>query len=328
MLFVPWKKLLNVQPKHKLFNRKSNDFTTLQMLCLLFESGFSNKEIETIIGIDLSKPFSQQAEIANYIKPYKEIQYKLDNSSFIAFILKVTEYKRSIREVLRKQLTYPLILFLTSIISMFFFKFSLLPTIKSSMSTILKDVNFIFYDLALNLIITTIFVLLLTTIIFIILWSKNILRLIMFHYLKDKKIFHIQKEAISIEFVTILHSLLTLGLSTKDCFETIHLLKDNWLMSQMAYQVKSKLEEGNDLIEIFRLLPLADDLKQFLYIGVTTNRLSLLLEKYLLIKEIQFKKLIKQWVVVIQSIAYILITAILFLLYQIIFSPMSILFQL
>lgn len=298
------------------------------MIGLLLESGFSQREVETILNLDMTKSLIEIKGFYQYIKPYSQIETKLSQADFIQFVLQQAEYKKRIQATLKKQLTYPVILFFTAIISLFLFKFILLPSLMTSISSLTNDVNFEFFDFILSILIYFIFILLGIIGIFSFFWNKKIYRIVLFHLFKDRLFFSIQKEYLSIEFVSILYPLLSLGNSTKTCFEAMHQLKDNWLISSLSYQIICELESGNTLDEVISSSILADDLKQFLIIGITTGKLPMLLKQYQKIKMIQFQKNIQRIAKLIQSLSYILITCILFLLYQIIFSPMSILFEL
>ena len=305
-------KLLKIQIFKKL------DALFIKKLALLFQNGFSIQQISNILNID---DLYQDENIQLLFKKYPVITSQLslkDSSNFIAsYQLFLDEIKKTINKVL----AYPLLLLFAANFILIFFKRYFIPQIAASLPLVLNEINT--YIQIINVIMIVEVVLVFLTIIIIFLIRKPIVLNYFYEILYQKNQFKIILDYYSLRFLIIFKKLLDLGLTTQEIMYLMTKMKNERIISYLAYHFKNTLELGTDFILAVSNLKINHDLKEVLLISFySSNKLSILDDYTVTLKE-SFILNLNKLATKLQYFSYCLVSLFIVLMYQIISLPLK-----
>lgn len=132
------------------------------------------------------------------------------------------------------------------------------------------------------------------------------------------------KEYLSSQFVLYLVECHKIGVRTKDSIAILKSLKDQPLISFLAYHVDDAFLKGKSYEEAVSNRYLDKNLSAVIKIGITTGKLDIMMANYLETFIKRFSRHCRLWAKILQIISYALIGIIIMFIYQILFIPMSV----
>lgn len=318
------KDLLKKKMSKKKLKFKLNQWETLQNL---LECGYSLNESLHFFGLD--KVIADQTFYEHFISNRKNIFY--DQLKFFYDInrlevaiknaFQIVGFRKSIQNQLMQMLCYPLIVFMFSIVILFFFISNIIPQLMSQfdINTPLINVLLMLPEITQYFMIGGILI-----IIFLL-----VLRLFFNTIFKDIMLFFISKsnlsqQIISYYFIGYYVILYQCGLSGKQIMSYLMRLKKSSIIYQLAYKFNKYLNEGRTLNEIIaNEKSLSKECKYSFYMAFNSNKV----EKFLLsgktICETKLKKQLKLITIIIQIIAYSAVIIIVMIIYQMMLLPLD-----
>jgi len=306
-----------------LFISKSDDGIT--QVYLLLKNGYSLKEINEL----LPAYAMTMEEILKHsmVRKYGFLLKEIDLQNLLYFSLKRNKFRKNLEEKLRKNLTYPIVLMLTSLMISYFFIHFLIPQIMNSFSEFEMQAQFQMFIDFIRIIQKVLFLFLFLISTFLIICRNHILKILLYSFSYKKFSKTIFFDWISLEFANLLSLLYQSGLSIQECFKAIHILKRQVLLSNISYHILTQLEEGKSLRLGITNAKITKELKAYFLIAIESGDFIGVLNDYLEFKELSFQKRLNKIAQILQLSSYLYISILLIIMYQIIFLPMQLINQ-
>lgn len=303
----------------------------------LISKGYSLQDSLKIIGNydcvleELSKgnTIDQFIQINKKNTFYKTLSFFLKISSFDQAVLSAYEYdefKKNLRKNWSKEVSYPILLVCFTCAVYIFFEGFIYPQLQS---LVVHQQSFLLHHLLVNifrillLTILLVFIFILTYFLFI---QKNEKYYQKFYDLiKNIPIF---RKILSYDYAT--HSLVLMkrGLSTKQVFDSLLLLKNNQLLIVPLTKMIDLLHQGKEMISIIENLSYFDiRFKQFYKIGYYSQNLENALNDYCKYQEEEFKKYLKIGSRILTISAYLFVAIFIVSIYQMLLVPLEMIQQ-
>ena len=309
--------------RKKIYNNANE--TSLLQVYLLLKNGYGHKEIKELLP---SHAMSTE-EILNhpYAYKYKFLYHTIGIIQFLDFILKQNKYKKRIKNILLKNLTYPLVLLGISLLMSYFFIYILIPQILNSLSEfqIGNEINLFIH--MLSIIHLFLFLLVGMFFFFWLLTRNKKMQILIYSSCYRKFTKNIIIDRLSLDYAHVLLLLYQSGLPIQECIKIIHALKEQYIISIISYHIKTELEEGKALKNVITKSKLTEELKAYLLVAIESGDFKNVLQDYVTFKEEIFEKNITKIAKMLQMGAYSYISLLLVIMYQVVFLPMQMLNQ-
>lgn len=320
--------------RKSIFMINKNDLIDISRL---MSKGYSLQDSLKIIGNydcileDLSKGNS----IENFIYLnnkntfYKTLSFFLKISSFDQAVMSAYEYdefKKDLRKNWIKEVSYPILLVSFTCAVYIFFEGFIYPQLQS---LVIQEQSLLLHHLLVNifrillLIIILIFIFILVYFLFI--QKSEKYYQIFYDLIKNIKIF---RKILSYDYAT--HSLVLMkrGLSTKQVFDSLLLLKNNQLLIVPLNKMIELLHQGKEMISIIENLCYFDThFKHFYKIGYYSSNLENALFDYCKYQEEEFKTYLKQVSRILTVCAYLFVAIFIVSIYQMLLVPLEMIQQ-
>ncbi|WP_290154502.1 type II secretion system F family protein [uncultured Dubosiella sp.] len=132
------------------------------------------------------------------------------------------------------------------------------------------------------------------------------------------------KKWVSLQMATLLRPLMKARLSTKDAFYVLARLENDSRIAYYARQIVDRLESGQTLLEAMDALD--PDLLTFVELGMESMDMEAMLGLYLRRSEKRMKKLEDDGVRLLQLLSYSCVGILVFVAYEILLSPLNVLY--
>ena len=302
--------------KIELFKR--TDYFLLKKVALLFQSGFSIQQICQILNLD---NVAQDQNILDLFEKYPVITKHLSLKDSCEFIYSYQSFLKEIKTVIIKALAYPIVLLVSSNLILIFFKNYFIPELSRGLTLISFKINS--YIFLIKAIIGFESAILILFFIFLLIIRKPIFLNLTYEFLYSNNYFKTFLEYYSLRFLIIFKKLLDLGLTTQEILILMSKLKDEKLVSYLAFHFKTALETGIDFISAILKLKVNHALKEVLLIAFySPNKLEILEDYSHILKEtflINLKKLTTK----LQYFSYLVVALVIMLLTQITLLPLE-----
>ena len=303
----------------------------------LISKGYSLQDSLKIIGnYDfVLEELSKGSSIENFIDLknkntfYKTLSFFLKISAFDQAVMSAYEYdefKKNLRKNWTKEVSYPILLVCFTCAVYIFFEGFIYPQLQS---LVIHEQSFLLHHLLVNIfrillfIVILIIVLILVYLIFI--QKNNKYYQKFYDLIKNIKIF---RKILSYDYAT--HSLVLMkrGLSTKQVFDSLLLLKNNQLLIVPLNKMIDLLHQGKEMIVIIENLCYFDRrFKHFYKIGYYAQNLENALNDYCKYQEEEFKTYLKQGSRILTICAYSFVAVFIVSIYQMLLVPLEMIQQ-
>lgn len=297
-------------------------------ICLAFlESGLDYEICKEILDL---KPQSLDDYVSQLFENnHNELvvmKQHFSNIHILDFMLSIQKFKTTLKSLILKALTYPIILYSLMYSLMLFFILFLLPQMFNIIELFDLQQNLLtILNITLKCVFTLISLINLVLIVLLVLLI-NKQRLKMFLNLnQNSKMLIFLKEIYTYQFSHFFHLLINKGFSTKLALQIMREGSTSYITSWIATLISYQLETG-DAFEVSINNPLLD--KQFILLcqlGSKNNQLIELLETYHMTIQKRIHDRINQIGSIIKSITYVLLGFLIIMMYQILLAPMSLL---
>ena len=304
------------------------DFNIVDSLKLIT----NNKNIK-IIDTIIDK-LSNGEIFNNIIINYTPDSFNRYFNSFIDFLSFNDSLKLSLDFVLTdlrtkkkliKQIRYPLILLLITIISIILFYTIIFDQVIDF--TLLFDFDlttiYIIKNLVLSIVCILIFVLFISILIYFYIKYKNkitLVYIIMCQYFPIK----IVKAFVSGQFIIFYNICYNVGLKSYDILNILKGLSSKPLVALLAFHIDDILLKGDSFYSAMSNIYIDDSLKRFIKIGSYSNDLDIILNQYLLLNQEKYNRFLYIIIKGIQVFSYSLIGIFIIMIYQILLMPLEI----
>lgn len=136
--------------------------------------------------------------------------------------------------------------------------------------------------------------------------------------------FSFMKKLMSIQLATILKPLFEISLSTKECFSIIKHIQQQKRLHWCVQKILKKLNQGYDLKEAMNHCD--EDLLVFIELGMESMKMEQMLSLYQKRTHKQMEATLKKIVRSVQMLSYACVGALVFVAYQILLSPLNVLY--
>lgn len=313
---------------------KKNDLIDLSKL---ISKGYSLQESLTIIGKyehildELSKgqTMNQFISFKNKDTFYKTLSFFLKISSFDQAVLSAYEYdqfKKNLKNNWIKEISYPILLVSFTCAVYIFFDCFIYPQLQSLVSNQESIFLHQFLIVLFRILLLVIIILIIFIILYIFLIRKNDKYYhIFYESLKNISLF---RKILSYDYAVHSFVLMKRGLSTKQVFESLLLLKNNQLLNVPLNKMIDLLQQGKEMIMIVENLSYFDNkFKHFYKIGYYSQNLENALDDYCKYQEEEFKKYLKQSSRFMTISAYIFVSIFIISIYQMLLVPLEMIQQ-
>lgn len=239
------------------------------------------------------------------------------------FVNQMSQYRKSIKEKIFKNIVYPVILYILICCLLIFFIYFIMPSIYRNLGSLGID---------LNTFINKIFIL---QIFLVILVASGLLGFIVYFWLlsvKNQKwlfiIFYRSwwfgafKLWLTLDFIWLYIHFYKLGLNTKQIIEAIYTSSDEYLIKWQTTLIRYKLEEGNTLVESLDQRFINNEFILLFELLAYNNDINLL-DNFLMVRREYFLDKIVLVLNIFKFIEYLIIGFLVIYLYQILLLPIS-----
>ncbi len=293
-----------------------------------------NKHNEKAIGM-ISERLRNGEMIEVIFKDHIAPSLRVSFEAFISYlsfemtlrlILSIDKEEGSFMRKIRKDLTYPVLLLVFSVIGIYLFNSYCFEPLLYSMNQFAGDLEDLYlFKRVLDVIITVMFVFILCALITFLYFHKpkrQVLAYVLLQkYMKDSLI----KEYLTSQFVLFFCECYKIGLKTKDSIDILRHLKSKPLVSFIASNVDRGLLEGKGMAGALRSKYLDERIIRFIKIAMYSGEMQEMLESYLNQFKKRFTKYCAKWAKAIQIASYGMIGLVIIFIYQILFIPMGVL---
>ena len=276
----------------------------------------NNELIENILPKYTNKRFSE------YFNSFKNI---VSVKKTIELSANIINKENIIKNKFLNNLKYPMILLLTTIISIICFYTLAFDNLIEFSKSFNQDLSLIynirFISLFIIFSIITLFMIIACIYIYIISSNKQqLIYIIICSYLPISII----KEYFSYYFIVFYRQCIKINLKPYETLHILKLLKNKPIVSYLAYIIDDNLENGNDFNESINNRYIDKRLYRFINLSLYTNNILDLLNVYIDNCEKRFDKLFASFTQFIQLFSYLMIGFLIVLVYQIILMPLEI----
>lgn len=286
-------------------------------ISLLSESKLKIQEIEVFLNIDFNN--FDKTFFNNYFKEYAAIVDTMNPINSIIYINFNENLKTTIINSFFKKIFYPLFLITSSFITLIIFKNSLLNLLQDYTTTkVVFFVNFYYYA-SIGLIIIIIITLIFT----LILISRKDILILSFNRFRNFSIFEIIEIYFLKSFIYLLLLTSDEGYSTIETFVFINKLKNNQIVSNIAYFLNSDLEDGLGIEKSIANMRINDKFKNVLRYSIKSSDFRAFIKAYDIQLDSEIMYQINKLTKILFAFAYFYIALLLLLFYQIILLPLT-----
>lgn len=297
--------------------------------CLSLIEDKKNSEIINSIIDQLKEGKLIEEVIIPYLKPDIRIYLSglINKLSFKeSLFLSLEFYKRKHNNLkdLQKKLAYPLLLLFGSLSALFLFDKYGLDTIISLLNSFDVDFKiFKFFRYLLRFFVYIIyFGFILLALIY--LYFKNPKRVSMFYlFICKYSVSAYLKMYYSCEFMEFYNICKRAGYNSKDTLEILRTMKDNPVVSLLAYHLSMKLLKGESLSSAACQKYFDPLLSRFLLLGSYAENFTEIVDNYITLTRFKIENLIKLSTSLVQISSYLLIGFAIIFIYQVMFLPMQ-----
>ncbi len=312
----------------------------------LMDSGFSfvdalnllmtKKNSELFLKIIQELKLGQ--DMISVIKAYCPKDYRDDFYSLISFLplkdsLKLCvwlhEEESKEKKELRKNLGYPLLMFVSTIVGLYFFVQICFPLLIQLMndfnanSMYLQNIRLIFL-----VVLKSIMILMSATglLIFMMSRKKNQVQA----YCLIIKILNLSllKQHISCQFARYFYHCNHVGCKTKETIEILKQVERKPIVNFLSVTVEESLLSGNEMKEAIQNRFMDESLHRFMTIAMHSSSMDEMLQGYIELSQKKMKQKIRLVTKLLQLFSYAIIALILIFVYQILILPLSVMSQL
>ncbi len=239
------------------------------------------------------------------------------------FVNQMSQYRKSIKEKIFKNIIYPLILYILICCLLIFFIYLIMPSIYRNLSSL---------GISLNDFVNKMFLL---QIVLVILVASGVLAVIIYFWLSSVKnqkwlfiIFYRSwwfgafKLWLTLDFIWLYIHFYKLGLNTKQIIEAIYNSSDEYLIKWQATLIRYKLEEGSTLIESLDKRFINNEFILLFELFSYNNDINLL-DNFLMVRREYFLSKIVLVLNFVKFVEYLIIGFLVIYLYQILLLPIS-----
>lgn len=303
----------------------------------LISKGYSLQDSLKIIGHYnfVLEELSKGSSIENFIDLkkkntfYKTLSFFLKISSFDKAVMSAYEYdefKKNLRKSWTKEVSYPVLLVCFTCAVYIFFEGFIYPQLQS---LVIQQQSILLHLLLVNifriLLLIVIGIVLFILIYFLFIQKNEKYYQIFYDLIKNIKIF---RKILSYDYAT--HSLVLMkrGLSTKQVFDSLLLLKNHQLLIIPLNKMIEQLNLGKEMIHIIENLCYFDTrFKHFFKIGYYSQNLENTLNDYCKYQEEEFKAYLKQGSRILTICAYLFVAIFIVSIYQMLLVPLEMIQQ-
>lgn len=267
------------------------------------------------------------------VLPYLDKRLKSAFSSFIQVLtfekalemsLEIYDYDQKRQKQLRKDLVYPGLLFIFSLLGLYLFDTFGLDAIFNILVSFAVDIGaFYIFRLLIRLFIYSIFVILIICGL-IFLFFKHpgrivILYILVSRYFPDSlwQLYYSQN------FIALFALCGELGYKTKETLAILKSMREKPLISFLAYHVDEAFMKGEGMAEALDNPYLDSRLQSFMKMAVVSLNFDKLLRRYVEVCAMDMERRIKKYTRIVQFSIYILIGVMLIFIYQVLFLPIQ-----
>ena len=239
------------------------------------------------------------------------------------FVNQMSQYRKSIKEKIFKNIIYPIILYILICCLLIFFIYLIMPSIYRNLSSL---------GISLNDFVNKMFLL---QIVLVILVASGVLAVIIYFWLSSVKnqkwlfiIFYRSwwfgafKLWLTLDFIWLYIHFYKLGLNTKQIIEAIYNSSDEYLIKWQATLIRYKLEEGSTLIESLDKRFINNEFILLFELFSYNNDINLL-DNFLMVRREYFLSKIVLVLNFVKFVEYLIIGFLVIYLYQILLLPIS-----
>ena len=300
----------------------------LQTCLNLIEDKRNNKIIK-IISKKLNEGKIIEEIIFEYIPTNIKVYLKglINKLSFMESLhLSLQFYRRKNNNfnILQKKLSYPLILLFCCLSALFLFDKYGLNTIISLLKSF--DVDFNLFKIFRYILRFLVYLIYLCFVLLAIayLYFKNPKRIGMFYlFISKYAISKYLKMYYCSEFMEFYNVCKNAGYNSRDILEILRSLKDNPVISLLAFHLSKKLLEGETLSSASNQDYFDPLLGKFLLLGSYAKNFSDIVDNYIVLSRYKIENFIKMFTAFVQFSSYTLIGFAIIFIYQVMFLPMQ-----
>lgn len=248
----------------------------------------------------------------------------LSHSQCLDLYLEFMHWQQAVKKILVSQLSYPALLFVLSLILVFFQKFIVLPQfwpLAFDFPAITTDLNIL--SLAMNGMIALYVLIFLFILLLGIYLLRPYRRIVLFHLLKDKNWLIMAKLHLSFALSLHLEFLEAGGIQTR---ESMNILRQGCLSGftrWLCYHIQDSLDQGESFIQAINLRELDQDCVHLIALGIQTNQLQAMCARYRHLAAEKMKIQLNKFCRLIRLSVYIILVLCIFLMFQCISIPMQ-----
>ncbi len=241
-------------------------------------------------------------------------------------MLEVDKREAAFLRSIGKDLMYPLILLVFSIVGIYLFNAYCFEPLLDSMGQFASDLSDLYiFRAVLDIVITALFVILL------------ICGLLFLYFIRPKRIVlayvllerywstSILKEYLTSRFVLFFSECYKIGLKTKDSIDILKSLRAKPLVAFLANNIDKGLLQGNTMTQAMQTPYIDEKIARFIKIGQYSGAMGPMLESYMAQFQRRFTHFCKRLAKAIQVLSYGMIGLVIIFIYQILFIPMGVL---
>ena len=272
--------------------------------------------IETIFGDYLS------TELSHYFKVF--IHY-LTLHDALSLSLKIHKTEHELKHHVYKELTYPVCLLTLTLVGIYLFNAYCFEGLVNSLNQFNVDFHelFIFKEV-LDVLINILMIGILLGLISFMYFSRP--KRLVFAYVLLNKYFPkaTYKEYLSSRFILYFDACYETGIKTKETITLLKAIKNQPLISFLAFHIDEDLLKGENMEEALRSPYIDERLSRYIKIARYSDDLGAMLKIYYEDFKTRFAHKCQSFSKLIQLSSYILIGVVIIFVYQILFIPMEI----
>lgn len=239
--------------------------------------------------------------------------------------LAMENFEKTMKTEFIKQISYPLLVFILSFITVFLFSYMIIPQLIANFDVEKNNGLFLIVHAMKYFSLLLLYLILLILVLFVVIQNHSLQKLF---YRKKLNLFLI-KDILSYRLAGYFLQLHEKGLSSKQSFQYLRRIHNSYLFCLLIQEMNEKLKNGEDLLNLIKThFLLNEKFKRAYVIGFNINDIEKTMYGYLQQQKRVWMKELKWIGIAVQVFSYLFIGILVICVYQIMLIPLQLLEEL